>query len=266
MTDHRAPDYLEKQNPHPRDARISFDEGPHIYTIDGDDSFTSVTTWNHQHFREFDADAVITKMMGSNNWPNSKYFGLTREEIKDGWEKNRDEAAKAGTEMHYNIECYYNKSLREGFAWESSKEGEYFLQFLEHWGHLQPYRTEWTVFHEELKLAGSIDMIFEHQDGTLQIYDWKRSREIRKTAFGNDFATTPCISHLPDSNYWHYCLQLNIYKYIIESKYGKKVTDLYLVCMHPNNKNNNYQRIKVVDLSEEVKELVAYRQEQLQET
>ena len=121
MTDHRAPDYLEKQNPHPRDARISFDEGPHIYTIDGDDSFTSVTTWNHQHFRKFDADATITKMMGSNNWPNSKYFGLTREEIKDSWERNRDEAAKAGTEMHYNIECYYNKCLKDGFAWESCK-------------------------------------------------------------------------------------------------------------------------------------------------
>ena len=77
---------------------------------------------------------------------------------------------------------------------------------------------------------------------------------------------TPCISHLPDSNYWHYCLQLNIYKYILESKYGKTVTDLYLVCMHPNNKNNSYQRIKVVDLSKEVEELVVYRQEQLQKT
>ena len=27
---------LAKQNPHERDAHISFEEGPHIYTIDGE--------------------------------------------------------------------------------------------------------------------------------------------------------------------------------------------------------------------------------------
>ena len=37
--------YLEKQNAHNRDKDITFDEGPHIYTVKGDSSFTSVTTW-----------------------------------------------------------------------------------------------------------------------------------------------------------------------------------------------------------------------------
>ena len=36
-----------KINAHERDSHVSFDEGPHVYTVDGDDSFTSVTTWNH---------------------------------------------------------------------------------------------------------------------------------------------------------------------------------------------------------------------------
>ena len=40
-------DYLAKTvNPHPRDAAITFDEGPHIYTVNGDSSFMSVTTFN----------------------------------------------------------------------------------------------------------------------------------------------------------------------------------------------------------------------------
>ena len=34
------------------------------------------------------------------------------------------------------------------------------------------------IFHEELMLSGSIDMIYENPDGTLQIYDWKRCKEI----------------------------------------------------------------------------------------
>ena len=28
---------------------------------------------------------------------------------------------------------------------------------------MTPYRTEWMVYHEELRLAGSIDMIFENK-------------------------------------------------------------------------------------------------------
>ena len=38
-----------------------------------------------------------------------------------------------------------------------------------------------NVFDEDVKLAGSIDMIFEREDGDLEIYDWKRCKEIRKS-------------------------------------------------------------------------------------
>ena len=107
--------YLALKNKHERDANISFEAGPHIYTInDGSqqnskkNKYTSVTKWNHSHFAEFDADAIITTMMKGKGWSKSKYFGQTREEIKAGWEKGRDEAAALGTEMHYQIECYYN--------------------------------------------------------------------------------------------------------------------------------------------------------------
>ena len=89
-----------------------------------------------------------------------------------------------------------------------------------------------------------------------------RSKGIIKTnAFQN--AKTECISHLPDSNFWHYCLQLNTYKAILEAKYDKKVVGLYLVCLHPENKNNNFQRIKVVDLQEEVNDLFNFRLNEL---
>ena len=56
-----------------------------------------------------------------------------------------------------------------------------------------------------------------------------------------------------------------MYKYILESKYGKKITDLYLVCMHPDNKYKNYQRIKVPVLEDEMPELVKLRLAQVKE-
>ena len=117
------------------------------------------------------------------------------------------------------------------------------------------------VFDKELRLSGSVDMIYENKDdGTLQIYDWKRSKEIKKTNFWES-AKTECINHLPDGNYWHYSLQLNTYKWLIEKNYGKKVTNMYLVCLHPNNKNNSYLRYEVPDMTNEVNDLMDLRRE-----
>lgn len=271
--------YLEKLNPHPRDENISFDEGPHIYTITRerlnpengekekyyDSGFTSVTTWCHSHFPHFDADKIIDKMMRSPKWPKNKYYGKTKEEIKAEWDANRDEAARAGTKMHYDIECFYNNVIPEN----DSIEYTYFQNFEEErtkvggfgekW---KPFRTEWTVYDEELRLSGSIDMIYEDENGVLKIYDWKRSKEIKKTNPWEN-ATTECINHFPSSNFWQYCLQLNTYKSIIERNYGKKVDELCLVCLHPDNKNGNYLRIKVPILIDEIEDLKNYRLQML---
>lgn len=249
--------YLSTFNPHERDLSIKFDEGPHIYTINGDSNYMSVTTWNHSHFDSFNADEIIKKMMTGKRWIESKYYGMSIEEIKASWEKNRDEAAQAGTNMHYDIECYYNKINVEN----DSVEYAYFLKFVEAFPNLKPYRTEWMIWHEELRFAGSIDMVYEKEDGTLMIYDWKRSKEIVKTPAFNKYALTECINHLPDTNFWHYSLQLNTYKAILEAKYGKTVSDLYLVCLHPNK--SGYQLYKVPVLNEEIKSLFELREKQL---
>jgi hypothetical protein len=295
---------LEVRNPHPRDAHIHFEEGPHKYTIQGingvtaDTEFTSVTTFVHGHFEHFNAKEVIAAMMGNTKkWndpvANAKYYGKTAEEIEEMWSKAGRDAAAKGTEMHYKIECFYNDADTADpdtdtadpdtdtadtdnnprrCSPDTPPELQYFKNF--HNEHvageqatLRPYRTEWTVFHEEARIAGSIDMVYEvvtresRRRGTdpppLAIYDWKRCRDIVKTNRGNKFATHPAIEHLPDTNYWHYALQLNIYKYILQTKYDKTVTDLYLVVLHPEAQN--YQRVKLPDLQAEVAELFEER-------
>jgi hypothetical protein len=255
---------LSVKNAHDRDARITFEPVEHKYTIDGDPtiSYTSVTTWNHGHFRGFDADGIIRRMMASRNWKQSPYYGMTADAIKAAWDANRDAAAAAGTAMHYNIECHYN-GLNHLITKEdaASTEFRYFLQFYSDYADkVRPYRTEWTVFDESVRISGSIDMVFENldpatgsPDGTLSIYDWKRCKEIKKVPFGaKDYSHVEAIAHIPDTNYWHYCLQLNTYKAILERCYGKRVTDLFLVCLHPDNKNGSYQCIRVVDLQAEI--------------
>ena len=276
---------LETINNHNRDKNILFYEPTHTYTIitDPTNKYTSVTTWNHSHFPHFNADQVIKNMMRGKNWKEGhKYWGLTAEEIKAQWASNGAAVSGAGTNMHYEIECFMNNSsLDEHYTHAqlythyleiqlSSKnpivdtpEWQYFIKFIQENSHLKPYRTEWTVYHEDAKLAGSIDMVYENPDGTLSIYDWKRAKDITRINTFNKFAVNKLICHMPDSNFWHYALQLNTYKKIIEDKYGKIVTELYLVRLHPDCEENTYELIKLPDLTKELNELFDERINQL---
>jgi hypothetical protein len=277
---------LKNRNPHPRDKNLVFDEPTHKYTIitDPDSTYTSVTTWNHSHFPHFDADKIIQKMMKGKNWnPENKYWGLTPEQIKQQWEGNASSVSGAGTNMHFDIECFMNQDLVdehdnphpythedlleiydnesdiEKSVKNDSEEWQFFLKYARTYPHLKPYRTEWMIYHEDLKLAGSIDMVYENPDGSLAIYDWKRAKEISKVNGFKESATTECINHLPNTNFWHYSLQLNTYKAILEKRYDKKITDLYLVRLHPNNPRKTFDLIKCADLSSEIKVLFEER-------
>ena len=68
---------------------------------------------------------------------------------------------------------------------------------------------------------------------------------------------------MPDSNFWHYALQLNTYKGILERKYGKKVTKLCLVRLHPDIKEETYELLEVPILTKEIKELFEERQKEV---
>lgn len=279
-------DTLKQRNLHERDKNIVFKEEGHTYNIQTDpkNKYTSVTTWNHSHFPHFDADEIIKKMLKGKSWREGhKYWGLTPEQIKDQWNANKEESSSLGTNMHFRIECFMNNnripfpytqkdlyddyiSLQNSKTQDNdeientiNKEWNYFIAFLKEMSHLKPYRTEWPIYHEELKLAGTIDMVYENEDNTLSIYDWKRAKEITRINTFNQYAITESICHLFDSNFWHYALQLNIYKAILEDKYNKKIKDMYLVRLHPNNEEETYELIQVPELKNEIQDLFAER-------
>lgn len=243
---------LSDTNAHPRDSRIEFQEEGHKYFIDGSrGGYVSTTTLIHSLFSKFDADRVIEKMKASVRWPNSKYFGMTDGEIKSMWDKNRDEAAAAGTAMHLNLERYYNGLPHD----TSTREFAMFDSFRRDFPGLKPHRTEWVIFDEDARVCGSIDMIFTNDRGEYVMCDFKRSKEIKhrnRWQSGSHEATAP----LDDCNFVHYSLQMGIYKYMLEKNYGITISETFLLVLHPNQEG--YLKVATSDVSSEVARIMSF--------
>jgi hypothetical protein len=256
-------------------------------------NYTSVTTWIHSHFPHFDSDKIIKKMLESKNYREGhKYWGMSPKEIKQKWSND----AQLGTNLHARIEHFMNdhaasiffktfdishKKLLQQYYFslannENAKEGEssepkegessepkewqYFLQFVNDTPDLVPYRTEWMIFHEDIHIAGSIDMVYVNtKTGKLAIYDWKRCLDITPENPFRQFAHAECIATMPDNKFWHYALQLNLYKRILEDKYDKEVSELYLIRLHPTA--DTYEKIEVPNLQEEIEKMIQAKQQ-----
>lgn len=235
---------MNKLNAHDRDKNISFVSEGHKYTIgDGSISYTSVSTFVKSLFPTFNSDFVLQKMRKSPNWNEShKHYGKTDEEIKIEWSNKCIEASTKGTGLHEAIDKYLNGELE--------KEPE-----LEEWGYFKkfmstfkpkPYRTEWMIYDEDNQICGTLDMLAKNDDGTYTIVDWKRSKSI----------FMPRHNIISNTTYWHYSLQLNLYKYILERHYNIKVSKLLIVQMHPAKKE-----LKVYEMQPRQYEIKRYLQE-----
>lgn len=247
-----------------RKTRIEFIEEGHKYIIDGnpDVIYTSVTTFIHELFPKFNADMIIYGMMKSPNWPNSQYYGKTSDEIKQEWEDKKNLAATLGTQLHAMIENFYNSR-------DISPDDKCFSDFLKFEEEfvqkesLSCFLSEARIFDEEIRIAGSVDMIYNTKDNSDEcyIFDWKRTPLLKKVGgYGKGF---PPINKYPNNNFSQYTMQLNLYKYIIEKNYGKKVLGLFLVLFHPSRES--YELVELPVITEDIKKIIQHRLEKLAE-
>ena len=185
---------------------------------------------------------------------------LTDTEILQQWEYNRRVAAAAGTWMHAKCECLLNG----GQVPSDSPEVCMFFKFLQDF-HAEGWifmRTEWTVYADAEDLAGSIDAVV--QRGTdICLLDWKRTKQLasKDSSFGR-FLQYP-LQDIPDSVLWHYRVQLNMYAWIFRDYDNVVVTDLRIVCLHPDD-GFSALVIPVPLLSDCMAEFMTWRQNDLQ--
>ena len=214
-------------NAHPRDQHLTFEPETHVYRFAGRE-LRPVTSVVESCFTPFDVDTWAPAC--------ARRRGIPEEELRREWELNGRLAREQGTLMHARIERYYLGDPDP----EADADASYalFRQFAA-CHTLHPFRTEWGVYDEDLGIAGTIDFL-DYSKGQFTIIDWKRSDKlvgggvpIVESRYG-DHALHP-ITHIPDTTYWHYALQVSIYRYILERKYGIGVSNCCLAVFHPNN-------------------------------
>ena len=208
----------------------------HQYFKDGV-QYISVTTLRDSWFKKFDPDETLRKMRLK---PMVKYEGMTDEEIKQEWTLKGEIASSKGTLLHKHIEHFYKMES----VTDDSVEYAQFMAFVQD-SSLVPYEIEWMVGDSDTRIAGTIDFVAQNKDGTIDLYDWKRSSKVNEYVpfYGHCLEIELC--HIPDTTYWKYTIQLNLYKYLVE-KMGKRVRHMYLVCFHPDILN--YQRYQVANV------------------
>lgn len=232
---------FNKLNKHSRDNRVKFYSEKHVYTIDGV-PVPSASTIISRFFPEFDMEY----------WSERKApeLGMSASEVAKMWSDKGKVARDKGTLLHEQIENYYL-----GIDYKETEEFDQFRKFLNDHSDLQPYRSEWRIFDDNLNIAGTIDLIVSN--GTNHdIYDWKRSKKVINTFDGEPIRQNQWqqgvggLYHIDDTSYNRYCLQQSLYKYILEKNYNIEIENMYLIVMYPNY--GNYYKVEVPYLRKEI--------------
>ena len=222
-----------------QDRYINFEPEGHIYTYKGEVRLLPVSALIAHFFEHFDAQAAAQRQ-----WER---YGVPVEETLDKWERIGQLASEVGTFVHEQTENYFRDGTFETeypFEYKGKveqinveREKQYFLRFIKDYD-IQPYRQEWPVYDLDLNIAGTIDMVCQ-ESGEFVIYDWKRSSKVVNAqgqpivqAFGGRTGFNGI--NLPDTAFYHYCIQQNLYRYMLEAHYGIKVKAMNLVVLCPD--------------------------------
>ena len=156
-------------------------------------------------------------------YPKGKYFEDWLKKVGHAADWIKKKAGEEGTQVHEMIEDYLNGEelnfLQNGIPMYNPDIWQMFLKFVDFWEEYKPtlIETEVHLFSDELKVAGTCDMVCE-LNNELWIIDFKTSNHLQTT----------------------YDLQTAVYGKMYEECYGKKA-DRYGVLWLKSSKRKKSQ-------------------------
>ena len=245
---------------------ITFEEKAHKYHINNIRAAgVSVTGLIGKYKPKFEED----------KWARikAKKLGISVEEMKFIWSEKNLFSTTLGTAFHYLAECAYTKmpykfkgdEIVQSIGEEAYVElrasivrlAEQFKAFYRDTESvITSVRNELIVGDiHDTRVCGTLDMlVYNKEQKCLEIYDFKTNKNITYSNVFNEYYKPP-MQKMQVCEFNTYCLQLSIYKLIIEKYTNLKIKNLKIVWF--NSQNPTYQIITCKDYSTYVSQMLA---------
>lgn len=175
---------------------------------------------------------------------------------KTEWKTKGELAKNHGTNIHQALELYNNTGyiLQENIHME-----DVIKSILAEYGSYNKCYDEICLYNDKYRIAGTTDKICtisNRKDCEVDIVDFKTNIS-KGIYYVNDYKKRMYapLDHLQDCNYVKYSLQLSIYAYFFEELTGRKVRQLHIHFIPPNDMMNHV-KIPVIYMKNDVKLLL----------
>ena len=196
-----------------------------------------------QRLDEFRVCQEVAQLRVSSALRNSEVDGIVDElslseiEIREKWQEARLRGSREGTWMHAQLEYLLNG----GSLPLKTPEVALLAKFLESQRNVVAFRTEWKVYADKEDVAGSISTTWPYRlrgraggrDQGCRRLEATRNLEDECNSFSRSMRCP--LDDVPDCVLWHYRLQLNVYRYILQHYYSETVSGMYVVGTNPDN-------------------------------
>lgn len=271
---YNLPKYEEIRNKILTDFKgLVFIEEGHKYFLNGKE-MECVSNVAHKFQKHLDTKKLASETYERNfDNPNSKYYGMSINEIIQSWKKISDDSCTHGTETHefgesafYYMIGQYDRILPEfkdrltedgGFKALLPKE-EAIVKFYEDIPTcIVPILAETKVFveYDKAGYAGTFDILFYYdaelngktlEDSGLMIMDWKTNKDLYKNF--KEQKLLPPFDGLLDMPLSTYKLQLSLYENALYN-IGLKVVGRRILWLKPDS---DYEKINLESYRKEI--------------
>lgn len=261
---------ITKQN-----GNIAFIEETHKYfdVTNPEAVFTSVTTMIHSYTQPFDKDfwsayKALEKLLPKDVWNvekksllntkkfdkvllelhniNENDFNREQQNILDQWDEENRKSCERGTKIHSDLEHSFYKKKKDIDISKFEIGGKFVCEKdrteldLEN-GIYPEYLISRISEDGKLRIAGQIDLLVK-KGNKLTIGDFKTNKKIETKSFFDSKTRTSVkmkfpLNNLEDCNYYHYCLQLSTYAWMLQ-KYNPEFEIEDLVLIHFDHSDN----------------------------
>ena len=222
------------------DNFVTLEPISHKYTDREGGKYLSVSAFRDRFKKPFDK-SIAFSCAGKGD-----YIGMTGEQVLAQWDGYRDKRAGVGTNFHDSLEQFEkttiiapeNENLRPAILSIASEYASYYRIY-----------QEQVLYNKKYMVAGTCDKLCvtsSHKDAPIDITDYKTNA---KGVLVKDFDKhgKPVhkyflgpLSHLLESKYSDYALQLSIYAYFLEMQTGRKIGSLRIHFIPTDNPLAHY--------------------------